>query len=389
MEAILTSFLGSIPLRNEVLTIGRAPRNGLFINNATVSRRHAEIHPTTQGYFCIIDLESTSGTFVNGVRLAVLTPYLLRAGDAIQVGNFSLLYEEREMPLSADELATLPIAGSMLPDQSLPGTPASGVDQRSAYGDVLVVSDIQSLSPVSDERLSALPSTDARQSERASVTASADEVPEVLSATLKLVPGEGLPDTQTEPVPLQTTASEEKANVLPRPPSLNLTQQALRFTAFYPQTVSVDNWQTLLVYAHIEKALEEVRVDARRLRERLEAVSFATDAGVEQPLLAEGLQITVQPVFQGVTFQPERISFSWTDELHPAAFRFSVDARWAGAVGTGEVLLLAGPLIIAALRIPLRFVTSDAPLEAELEEISVSRYTRIFTSYSHDDTAMI
>ncbi len=392
MEAILTSFLGSLPLRNEALTIGRAPRNGLFINNATVSRRHAEIHPTAQGYYCIVDLESTSGTFVNGVRLNALTPYLLRAGDAIQVGDFSLLYEEREMSAESDELTTPPVTGA---GQSLSGMPASGVDHRSAHGDVLVVSDLQPLSPVSGEQFSATPLPASYPPAKMPTTSSTDALPDELAPTTKLAPGRSLPDEQTEPVPAKETGGPaEKASIQPvventREQPIDLSQQTLQFTAFYPRTVSVENWQTLLVYAHIDKALEAVRTDARRLREQLEATALPVDGKPEQLVAADALRITVQPGFQGVTFQPERLTFPWRDEIHSAAFRFSADARWTGAVGTGEVLLLAGPLIIASLRIPLRFTAPDAVPEPEQEEVSVARYTRIFTSYSHEDTGII
>src|SRR5579883_2946815 len=94
MEATLTSAFGSVPLRETVLSIGRSPNNGLFINHATVSRHHAEIRPQGQGYV-LVDLGSTSGTYVNGERLIPQTPRVLRAGDTLQVGSIPLAYAEK------------------------------------------------------------------------------------------------------------------------------------------------------------------------------------------------------------------------------------------------------------------------------------------------------
>jgi hypothetical protein len=164
--------------------------------------------------------------------------------------------------------------------------------------------------------------------------------------------------------------------------TINLAEKHLQFTAFYPRAVAVEFWHTLLVYAHIEAALEAVRMHMRSG----EAARMETRPA---SLAAHGTRITVIPVFQGITFQPERISFTWEEDYHPAAFRFFADPRWAGTVCTGEVMLLAGPLVIASLRIPLRFAEAGAAPEPEPEEISVVRYKNIFASYSHEDEAMI
>src|SRR5213079_1955127 len=53
------------------------------INDGSVSRRHARIDFTTEGY-CVVDLQSTNGTFVNDV--AVLR-CKLKDGDYLRVGN--------------------------------------------------------------------------------------------------------------------------------------------------------------------------------------------------------------------------------------------------------------------------------------------------------------
>ena len=379
MVATLTSTLGIVPLKDNTFTIGRSPNNGLFINHATISRHHAEVRPYHQGYG-ILDLGSTSGTFVNGERLVPQTPRLLHSGDAIQVGSFPILYEEKS---AIPSLETLPS-----PDPSTSGTVAraqSSTDNQ-PQSDLLAAPDFLSLSPVSDGLLPA---------PGGPISQLPDTPYDVLS---QVAPGLRAPDLQREPAPLEKPARRVIAPVTPVPPfyapspepPINLAQKQLQFTSFYPRAAKAESWQTLLVYAHVAETLETVREDARRLRALLDAGVPAADVQAAHPLTM-GTQITVVPVFQGVSFQPERVSFTWTNDWQPAALRFSADPRWAGRTVWGEVLLLAGPLMIASLRISLHFTEPGIPPnpDQEQEEVSVARYKNIFTSYSQDDVAMV
>ena len=69
------------------LLIGRN-EGGLIIQDVTVSRRHAKISVSENKYF-IEDLNTTNGTFVNGIRTnkSVLNP-----GDILKLGNIELLF---------------------------------------------------------------------------------------------------------------------------------------------------------------------------------------------------------------------------------------------------------------------------------------------------------
>ena len=85
----------------DVVTIGSNEQNGLVIAHPTVSRFHARIELVADGYL-LTDLESTNGTYVNGVR--VLSAYLepparLRFGE-VEV-TFDLEQAETELDLSA------------------------------------------------------------------------------------------------------------------------------------------------------------------------------------------------------------------------------------------------------------------------------------------------
>ena len=99
MPAILHGPAGHIPLGPTVVTIGRAPDNALVIPDASVAPRHAEIRSASLGgrrSYSLIDLGSSTGTFVNERRLAAHVPHLLTTGDRIRLGEVLLLYQESE-----------------------------------------------------------------------------------------------------------------------------------------------------------------------------------------------------------------------------------------------------------------------------------------------------
>jgi hypothetical protein len=76
-------------------------------------------------------------------------------------------------------------------------------------------------------------------------------------------------------------------------------------------------------------------------------------------------------------------------DWHRAIFSFNVDKRWAGVVGSGEIIVFAGPLIIASLKISLRFGEQSFQDNRNQEEVSAFRYRKIFTSYSHIDMPIV
>ena len=72
------------------VTIGRDPNCEVFLNDRTVSRRHA--HLSIQGGRAIIeDLGSLNGTWVDG---AIVNGAPLHDGSSVQIGTFTLIYHE-------------------------------------------------------------------------------------------------------------------------------------------------------------------------------------------------------------------------------------------------------------------------------------------------------
>ncbi len=71
-------------LSDEVVTVGRGQESTIFLDDVTVSRKHAEIVHGDRGYR-IRDVGSLNGTYVNRVRVDAVD---LRNGDEIQIGKY-------------------------------------------------------------------------------------------------------------------------------------------------------------------------------------------------------------------------------------------------------------------------------------------------------------
>ncbi|WP_298445911.1 DUF3662 and FHA domain-containing protein [Ferrimicrobium sp.] len=67
--------------------VGRLAGSAIFVDDARVSRRHAEI-VVQEGHVTIFDVGSTNGTFVNGTKIS--RPTELNSGDVVTVGTTDL-----------------------------------------------------------------------------------------------------------------------------------------------------------------------------------------------------------------------------------------------------------------------------------------------------------
>jgi len=82
-------------LREPIVTIGRLPENKIVLAGPQISGRHAQIRSEAEGAV-LVDLDSASGTFVDGVRLLPQQPHTLVDGSHIQIGLYLLTYRTRE-----------------------------------------------------------------------------------------------------------------------------------------------------------------------------------------------------------------------------------------------------------------------------------------------------
>ena len=78
-----------VTLGERTLSVGRSTECDIVIPDTNVSRRHAEIRPTIDG-FNVVDLGSTNGSLVNGERV---TQRELREGDELVFGNTRFVFQ--------------------------------------------------------------------------------------------------------------------------------------------------------------------------------------------------------------------------------------------------------------------------------------------------------
>ena len=80
------------PLETNLVTIGRGLNNDLIVEDARVSRQHAQIRLKSRRYF-IGDVGSTNGTYLNGAQ--VTTDQVLHDGDTVSFGGLEMRFQQR------------------------------------------------------------------------------------------------------------------------------------------------------------------------------------------------------------------------------------------------------------------------------------------------------
>jgi hypothetical protein len=93
-------------LDGDLTTAGRHPDSDIFLDDVTVSRRHAEFYRES-GRFTVRDVGSLNGTYVNGSRIEETE---LAGNDEVQIGKFRLKF----------------LASTDLWGQAIPGRGAQG-----------------------------------------------------------------------------------------------------------------------------------------------------------------------------------------------------------------------------------------------------------------------
>lgn len=75
-------------LDQDLTTVGRHPDSDVFLDDVTVSRRHARFERSGEG-FTVSDVGSLNGTYVNRDRAETAH---LSNGDEVQIGKFRLVF---------------------------------------------------------------------------------------------------------------------------------------------------------------------------------------------------------------------------------------------------------------------------------------------------------
>lgn len=75
-------------LDDDEVSSGRHPDSDIFLDDVTVSRRHATF-ARVEGHFVVSDVGSLNGTYVNRELIETAT---LATGDEVQIGKYRLVF---------------------------------------------------------------------------------------------------------------------------------------------------------------------------------------------------------------------------------------------------------------------------------------------------------
>ena len=76
-------------LEDDVTPVGRDPETAVFLDDITVSRKHAAFERREGSEWFVRDVGSLNGTYVNGEQVDETK---LASGDEVQVGKFKLTF---------------------------------------------------------------------------------------------------------------------------------------------------------------------------------------------------------------------------------------------------------------------------------------------------------
>jgi putative nucleotidyltransferase with HDIG domain len=96
LRGISGEVKGQVWESGAMLRAGRLGSLEIALDDSSVSRRHAEVRLGDDGWY-VRDLESTNGTYVNGVRIGP-AEHPLRSRDVIQFGKVAVMVEMGDLP---------------------------------------------------------------------------------------------------------------------------------------------------------------------------------------------------------------------------------------------------------------------------------------------------
>jgi pSer/pThr/pTyr-binding forkhead associated (FHA) protein len=102
---VIVDGIKVIPLNQPLIRIGRRLENNLVLDDPRVSRTHAELR-AINGRYVLFDLNSTGGTYVNGVKISQSVVY---PGDVISLAGVNLVYGQKNPPPRPDLKETSPL----------------------------------------------------------------------------------------------------------------------------------------------------------------------------------------------------------------------------------------------------------------------------------------
>lgn len=197
----------------------------------------------------------------------------------------------------------------------------------------------------------------------------------------------------TAPPPV-ASAPAEKPPAESGPASFSVPTTAeddVLFSAFHPRALNIGEWQKLLIYAHLQEALDAVKTDSGQVL-GLKSPDYRQSEAKATAKIPRGTEITLVPQADGLEFKPQSATLTWSGAWQRADFEMAATDKRAGHVVTGTVACYVGPLLIAQIKLPVVVKRPGAAIEPEVDGQAVESakmYQAVFASYSHADTQVV
>jgi uncharacterized caspase-like protein len=173
----------------------------------------------------------------------------------------------------------------------------------------------------------------------------------------------------------------------------------VQFTVYRPRVVRPDEWYTMLAFAHLSERPGGAKNDEP---DPVEQVKKEAEAVLGQPLsryqsvmedsrrgVPREASLTFVPMVPGVEFNPPQRTFAWEEAVHRERFRLRASPAMDGQTARGHMSVFLGSILLADLSLSIRVDSKAKPQIEDQESISIRRYRKIFTSYSHKDVAVV
>ena len=191
----------------------------------------------------------------------------------------------------------------------------------------------------------------------------------------------------------------EQSALSPPPLTAPVLDEDVQFTVYRPARLPPDHWTSMLVFVHkselvmdpasgVVDPVEEVEARARAHFRKVKTHASRVDA---QAALIRGGQLRIVLELPGITCIPSAADVVWWEPIHEVRFQLYARSELLGSVVRGWVRIWCGPLILGELTIalPVEYETDQASTAAGLAAHHLTRYRKIFPSYSRRDSRMI
>ncbi|MGL4421540.1 MAG: FHA domain-containing protein, partial [Gemmataceae bacterium] len=128
LKGISGPVKGKIWTHESLLRAGRLAAFEIVLDDSSVSRKHAEVTLNNIGQWVVRDLDSTNGTYVDGVRVPAGQELPLKIRNVVQFGKVAVMIETMDVSVEG------PPSDQMIMSASLPASAAPGSVSSHLFG---------------------------------------------------------------------------------------------------------------------------------------------------------------------------------------------------------------------------------------------------------------